>query len=158
MMLTERIWEQWDNNLLNTLYCFIVCADSVWFHISLYCSLCVPVGGFSRQLTSMWRKAALHGWWPMRIFLSSLYQVGDIFIILEYSYKYWSNIHKFMSKYTSFTFHWIDCCSFLDEWFTTSGTCIQWCGISLPQSLDTNTGGPAFALGYVLLKIYCIPF
>ena len=43
---------------------------------SLFSSLCVPVGDFSRQLISMWRKAALHGWWPMRTSQSSLYQVS----------------------------------------------------------------------------------
>lgn len=46
---------------------------------SLYLSLWVPAGDFSRQLTFMWRRAALHGWWPMRISQSSLYQVSYVF-------------------------------------------------------------------------------
>jgi len=42
---------------------------------SLFLSLCIPVGDFSKQLISMWRRAALRGWWPMRISQSSPFQV-----------------------------------------------------------------------------------
>lgn len=90
LMLTDRIWEQWDNDSLIDLT-----VSSHWT------SLCVPVGDFSRQLTSMWRRAALHEWWPMRIYQSSLYQVShSSFIILEYSCMWGSNSYNFMSQCT----------------------------------------------------------
>ena len=76
-MLTDQISEQWDND---SLIDFMVAAQCA--------SLCVPVGDFSRQLTSMWRRAALHEWWPMRIYQSFLYQVSCIsFILLEDNYN-----------------------------------------------------------------------
>lgn len=78
---------QWDNH-------FLMHFTSLWHYLCRYCvlslsctptvppptptprpSLCLTAGDSSRRPTSTWRRATLRGWWPMRTFQSSPYQV-----------------------------------------------------------------------------------